>query len=142
MIARIQAWETKAEKGGFRANLCVIDPVACYARLSYLESDVIVASEFYKSEGRYGDAVDDKVQALPLVLRDKRMSVIPDWMRAILDDDPATVLPDSLIGHLRLFQETLTSLWTSYLILCRVLTSFDTLIKAQFCTSYYSILLH
>jgi hypothetical protein len=141
VIARIQAWETKGEKGRFKANLCVIDPVAYYARLSYLESDVIVASEFCRSKGRYRDALDDKIQTIRLEFRDTRMSVIPDWMRAILDNRPSIILPDSLLGHRRLFQETLASLWKSYLILCQVLTSFDTLIKAQFCTSYYSILL-
>lgn len=140
--ASAQAWKTKAEKGVFDDDICIIDPQAHYMGLSYLEKDVVETSEFFHSQGTYNDAFSNRIQAL--TLRHHGLKLVPDWMWAFFQLYPADIahsLTDDFGEHWKYFQEILASLWTSYFILCRVLTSFDILSQADFCTSYYSILL-
>lgn len=140
--ASIQAWKTKAEQGGFDDDICIVDPQAHYSELSCLEQDVVQTSEYFHRQGAYSTAFDNKTSAL--TRRHNGLYLVPEWMWRFIQENPAGVaqMPSDDFGeHWRSSQETLDSLWTSYLILCRVLASFDTLSKANFCTSYYSILL-
>ena len=133
--ANIQAWKVRAKQGHFDDDICILDLQAHYNELSCLETDVVEASEFFHGNGTYIDAFTDRLQVL--IVRHEGLLLVPDWMWQLLKAS----LADDFEASWKPVQEPLTSLWTTYLIFCRVLASFDALSQAGFCTSYYSILL-
>ncbi|KIW09894.1 hypothetical protein PV08_11995 [Exophiala spinifera] len=133
--ASIQAWKAKAEQGGFDDDICLVDPQAHYTELSFLEQDVVQKSEYFRRQGSYSTAFDNDTSAL--TRRQDELHLVPAWMWAFIQEQ----LSENSGKHWRSSQQELDSLWTSYLILCRVLANFDALSEANFCTSYYSILL-
>ncbi len=130
--AKIQAWKTKAEKGNFDDDICIVDPQAHYSRLDSLEKDLVEASEFFRCNGAY-DPLDNSylTVASPSDLR----PLIPDWMWLFIQQVPTYISQDWSHKSQALSQssqQALISLQKSYLILCRVLTSFGRLREAGF----------
>lgn len=136
----IQAWKNKAQKGNFDDDVYIVDPQAHYSRLDYLEKDVVEVSEFCRCHGAY-DPLDNTVPGT--AWHDDLSQLIPDWMCSLTQEVPLYVSKDSsneLQVHWQSSQQVLANIWKSYLILCRVLASFDRLKKADFCTSSYNLL--
>ena len=136
----IQAWKNKAQKGNFDDDVYIVDPQAHYSRLDYLEKDVVEASEFFRCHGAY-DPLDNAVP--DTASHDDLSQLIPDWMWSLIQEVPPYVSEDSsneLQVYWQSSQHILANIWKSYLILCRVLASFDQLRKADFCTSSYNLL--
>jgi len=138
--AKIQAWKTRAEKGNFDDDVCIIDPQAHYSRLDSLEKDLVEAFEFFRCSGAY-DPLDNSY--LATTSRSDLRPLIPDWLWPFILEGPTYLSQDLSHESQALWkssQQALMSLWKSYLALCRVLTSFDRLREAGFCTSSYNLL--
>jgi ubiquitin-large subunit ribosomal protein L40e len=121
-----EAWKTKASSEGFDDDLHIVDPQAHYAGLSCLEMDVVEASEFFHTEGIYG--FDDEFRTLSL--RHGGLHLVPNWMWTFLQEfgvHHSETSPDRFAEHWKHGMLVLPALWKSYLILCRVLASFDAL---------------
>jgi hypothetical protein len=133
--ANIQAWKAMATQGNFDEDVCIVDPQAYYSKLSCLETDVIEASEFFNSADVYGNAFESSYHRF--LARHSTLQIVPTWMWEFLNVPTTQDYAPLVFSE----EQPLGSLWGSYLILCRVLASFDLLSQNGFSTSYYSILL-
>lgn len=140
VTATIEAWKSKAKAGDFDDDLYLVDPQAYYHKLQYLEQDVVETSEFFRCKGRYDPSNN---QAPDLGVRLKFMSV-PDWAWTLdeisLSSSSATASLDDYEAEWQDVQNTLASLWKSYLIICRVLANLDDMKKAEFCDDFFNVL--
>jgi hypothetical protein len=129
---RMKYWREKAEKGQFNADTHTVDPAAHYSYLYYMEQHIVTSSYYAYCLGDY--------------LKGKVLH--RDWtqMTDILEQIPIEVLEvwtgESFTKHPPDIQETLDSVSNSYAILCRVLNGFDYLSRANFCGTFFSILVH
>jgi hypothetical protein len=136
----IRAWKTKAEQGDFDDDIYIVDPQAHYSRLDSLEKDVVEASEFFRCRGAYDPLANGTPENFSY---SGLMQLIPDWMwpfHEAMSKSVSQDLNDDFQTDWQLRQQALASLWKSYLIMCRVLASFDRLSAANFCTSSYNLL--
>lgn len=126
-----------AESSDFDDDLHILDPQTYYDKLNTLEQGVVERSEFFRCKGQY-NLFDHKIEDLkdtqPL------LQLIPAALQpyvALNDKFPPEVVElyftaDSLA--------VCTDLRKTYLVLCRVLQNLEILKAANFCTSYYSLL--
>lgn len=134
-----ERWQKIAIDDDFDDDLHIVDPHAHYARLRSLEQKVVKASEWFRCQGKY-DIRDDKLSETTF---GTKPASIPEWMWSNIQSPPPYFSEDStdeFTASLLASQQTLGSLWKSYLIICRVLDNFRHLSEAGFCTSYYSFL--
>ena len=134
-----ESWQKIAIDDDFDDDLHIVDPHAHYTRLRSLEQKVVKASEWFRCQGNY-DIRDDQLSET--TFRTKPASM-PEWIWSNIQSPPPYVTEDPTDEFATSFlalQQTLGSLWKSYLIICRVLDNFRHLSEAGFCTSYYSFL--
>ncbi|KAE8445349.1 hypothetical protein EG329_013471 [Mollisiaceae sp. DMI_Dod_QoI] len=135
--ARMQYWRSKANTGGYGADTHIVDPLAHYTWLEYIERDVVENSEFFFCHGAYS-LEDDTLSELSA--EERKRHNIGDWIWIMRPSQYGTdirVATDKEHQHTRL---QLSSLWKSYIIICRVLLNLEHLISAEFCTSFYTLL--
>jgi hypothetical protein len=103
---------------------------------------VVLKSEYFHRRGAI--SISSDLNTYALTRRLNSLDLVPAWMWANIQENPDSGVQkpsDDLRELWPSSQQILDSLRTSYLILSQVLASFDILSEADFCTSYYSILL-
>ncbi len=134
-----ESWQKIAIDDDFDDDLHIVDPHAHYLRLTSLEQKVVKASEWFRCQGKY-DIRDDELSET--ILGTKPAST-PEWVWSNIQSPPPKLSEhptDEFTASFLASQQTLGSLWKSYLIICRVLDNFRHLHEAGFCTSHYSFL--
>ena len=135
----ISSWEAKAKAGDFDDDLYIVDPQAYYSKLQYLEKDVVETSEFFRIKGKYEPSNN---QGVDLAVR-RRIRSIPAWawtLNELLISSPSQSSRDTNETHWQDVQNTLASLWKSYLIICRILENCGSMQKAGFCRDSFNIM--
>jgi len=143
-IERIQFWHHKARLGRFDADTHIVDPLAHYDHLNYLENSVIQESEYFRCKGNYDPQDEGYFKGKDYKFSDETWKSVQD--NFVLE----TRISNSELGpqfsnpisskEAELGQRDATSLRKSYTILCNILTSFDHLRERCFCTNFYSLL--
>jgi Ubiquitin family len=133
---RMVYWRSRAKEGNFNANTHIVDPVAHYSHLHHLEEYVVTHSEYFWCRGKY--LVEDDAGG--------------DWANdsALFEQIPSPILGMLPRNHLATkitppvqlpeLHGLLESLCKSYLVLCRVVASFEYLQEMGFCGTFYSVL--
>jgi hypothetical protein len=136
-VERMEYWRMQAERRKINASTHIVDPAAHYSNLHYLEEYVVKSSEYFRCHGQYlieGDSLGDWTKD-----QDLQKQIPARTMDVLLNN------PSGSIGKLAIeptsIQASLESVSKSYLILCRVLTSFDHLRNAGFCGTFFSMLI-
>jgi len=147
VASRIQFWHVEAASRNFSPNTHIVDPLAHYAYLDYLQNDVVQYSEYLRSSGEY-DLDDDLYSSYPERLRTYLTGKeITDalWMKAegvFSKCSSRTGGPGSggAEPKLRTLQGGAASLRKSYSILCSTVVMLGHLRAWYFSTNFYSIL--
>jgi len=129
---RIEFWRKMSAVRRFDPDTHIVDPLAHYAYIDYLEEFILHSSEFYHCKGIYGDSNDELGGWSK---ETNSFAFVPPWIW--------NLLPGSLVqptATIAVRYATLRNLWKSYLILCRVINSFTVLQRALFCGEFYSVL--
>ena len=140
---RMSYWWKEGANGRFNPQTHIVDPDAHYSYLYYLERKIVTSSYYFYCNVNYPDNYPNPNLIDGDILRDLGELAKDADLLGEIPRDVQEVLKDRFFSkHPAFARDILNSVSGSYVVLCRVLNSFDCLRDADFCGEFFSILVH